>query len=66
MSLVRFVVITGVGLFFLYISSHRGYYEKSAAKYGSERADKSYRIIRICGYMMIFLAVIYLLTLWVI
>ena len=42
-----------VGIFFLWYSQHKKSYSKTAAVQGEEIAMKKFRILRICGYLLV-------------
>ena len=42
------------GILFIWYSQHKGSYEKTIAIQGTEAAKKKFRIIKLCGYLLVF------------
>ena len=47
------------GILFVWYSQNKGAYEKTSAVQSTEAAKKKFRIIKLCGYLLILGAVIF-------
>jgi len=48
---------------FIWFSRKQKYYQKTADTYGREYADKIFKVIKLCGYLMLIGSVCYLIFL---
>ncbi len=51
-----------VSIVFLWFSRNRKYYRKAVDSYGRAFADRTFRTIRLCGYLMLMGAISFLIV----
>ena len=53
------ILSLAIGLLFIWYSQHNESYEKTASVQGNDTAKKKFRVIKLCGYLLVLGAAIF-------